>query len=239
MTKTKPVNRIAKNGDSTPKSIAAAVVIPQLRERTINVSIVGKSPLIVHAWSAKAVKMMLGKQMKEATAGRTAKNPVEDFLGSLYYLPNRAGFGVPAPSFKAAIVSAANDVQMKMTEVKRGLHVNSYLVKIEAPPLAKENWTEYDEQFADQIKFEHEHGCQMRMDMVRLESGVADIRFRGCFPEWKATLEIEYNEAVLSAEQVVNLIATAGYGCGIGEWRPSSPQVRSGEFGRFKVETSQ
>lgn len=183
--------------------------------------------------------MMLDKQTKTATAGREAKNPVEDFKGSLYYLPNREGFGLPAPSFKAAIVSAANDVDQKMTEVKRGLHVNSYLVKIEAPPLAKEHWTEYDEQFADKIKFEHDHGCQMRCDMVRLESGVADIRFRGSFPIWKATLQIEYNESVLSAEQVVNLISAAGYGCGVGEWRPSSPKVRSGEFGRFQVEIGQ
>jgi hypothetical protein len=233
----KSVNRLATNGGSIVP--AQSVEIPKLRQKTIHVDIIGKSPLIVHAWSAKAVRMMLDKQTGKATAGREKKNPVADFKGSLYYLPNKQGFGLPAPSFKAAIVSAANDVDMKMTEVKRGLHVNSYLVKIESPALAKENFTEYDNEFEKEIKFEHEHGCQMRMDMVRLESGVADIRFRGCFPIWKATLEIEYNEAVLSAEQVVNLISAAGYGCGVGEWRPSSPNVRSGEFGRFSVVTSQ
>lgn len=243
-TKTVPsTNRLAAlkngNGDSQQTIPAQAVSIPQLVVKTIHVNIVGKSPLIVHAWSAKAIRQMLDKQTKTATAGRAAKNPVEDFRGSLYYLPEKKGFGLPAPSFKAAIVSAANDVGQKMTEVKRGLHVNSYLVPIIAPVLAKENYTEYDEQYAKEIEFEHSFGCQMRMDMVRLESGVSDIRFRGCFPEWKATLDVEYNEAVLSAEQVVNLISAAGYGCGVGEWRPSSPSVRSGEFGRFTVETNQ
>lgn len=235
-TKIKPTNRLAglPGNGAIP---SAAITIPKLDVQTIHVNIVGKSPLIVHAWNPKAVRMMLDKQTKTASKGREAKDPLSDLKGSLYYLPDKAGFGVPAPSFKAAIVSAANDVDMKMTEIKRGLHVNSYLVPIIAPPLAKEHWTEFDEQYKDKLTFEHEHGCQMRMDMVRLESGVADIRFRGCFPIWKAMLEVEFNQAVLSAEQVVNLISAAGYGCGIGEWRPSSPNVRSGEFGRFTVET--
>lgn len=238
MTKVKPVNRLAGNGngaDAKPKSVSESIEIPQLRKKTIHIKISGKSPLIVHAWSAKAVRMMLDKQMGKATAGREKKDPVADFKGSLYYLPGKKGFGVPAPSFKAAIVSAANDVGMKMTECKRSIHVNSYLVPIIAPELPKELFTDYDTEYADKIKFEHSFGCSMRMDMVRLESGVADIRFRGCFPEWSATLEIEYNECVVTSEQVVNLVNAAGYGCGIGEWRPSSPQVRSGEFGRFEV----
>lgn len=226
------------NGNSE-KSVSASVTIPQIRQKTINIGIIGKSPLIVHAWSAKAVRMMLDKQMGKATAGRDKKDPLADFKGSLYYLPNKAGFGLPAPSFKAAIVSAANDVSMKMTEIKRSIHVASYLVPIIAPELPTELYSEYDTEYASKIEFEHKHGCSMRMDMVRLESGVADIRFRGSFPDWKATLVIEYNEAVVTAEQVVNLVNAAGYGCGVGEWRPSSPQVRSGEFGRFEVEKSQ
>lgn len=242
-TKEKPINRIetASNGhgDASVVLPAATVTIPKLRVRTIEVKIVGKSPLIIHAWSAKAVKMMLDKQMGKSSAGREKKNPIEDFKGSLYYLPNKAGFGIPAPSFKAAIVSAANDVDMKMTEVKRALHVSSYHVPIVAEPLPKELWSDDDHEYAKQIEFEHKFGCSMRRDMVRLESGVADVRFRGSWPNWKCTLQVEYNEAVLTAEQVVNLISAAGYGCGIGEWRPSSPNVRSGEFGRFSVETSQ
>lgn len=225
------------NGNgSTPKTVSAAVEIPQLSKKTIQVKIVGKSALIVHAWSAKAVRMMLDKQMGKASAGREKKDPLADFQGSLYYLPNKQGFGLPAPAFKAAIVTAANDVGMKMTETKRSIHVNSYLVPIIAEPLDKADFTDYDHEYLAKLKFEHKHGCSMRCDMVRLESGVADIRFRGQFPKWGAVLEIEYNERVITAEQVVNLVNCAGYGCGVGEWRPSSPQVRSGEYGRFEVE---
>lgn len=234
--KIKPTNRLETNGHGAASALPAATIsIPKLRVRTIEVKIVSKSPLIVHAWSEKAVRMMLDKQMGVSSAGRQKKNPVEDFKGSLYYLPNKAGFGIPAPAFKAAMVGAANDVDMVMTEVRRAIHVSSYYVPIIADPLPEELWSEDDREYAKQIKFEHSFGCSMRRDMVRLDSGVADVRFRGSWPVWKCALQIEYNEAVVSAEQVVNLVNAAGYGSGVCEWRPSSPKNRSGEFGRFEV----
>ncbi len=202
----------------------------------MQITVVGKTPLIVHAWSSKAIKMMLDKQMGIASAGREKKDPLKDFRESLYVLPNNAGYGVPAPAFKACIVSGANDVELKMTEIKRAVHVCSYTVPLICPPLAKEHWTDWDHKHEKELKREHSLGCSMRQDLVRLESGVADIRFRGCFPIWKCVLEVEFNAKVLSGEQVVNLFQSGGLGCGICEWRPSSPTCRSGEFGRFNVE---
>jgi hypothetical protein len=70
--------------------------------------------------------------------------------------------------------------------------------------------------------------------MVRVDSGAPDIRFRAGFPEWSATLKIEFNENVIPLERLVALVNAAGR-CGIGEWRPSSPKVASGTFGMFRV----
>jgi len=75
---------------------------------------------------------------------------------------------------------------------------------------------------------------RMREDMVRLETGVADIRYRAGFPEWTANLTITYNASIISREQLLNLIEAAGYG-GVGEWRPSAPKCASGSFGCFRV----
>ena len=234
----KSVNRLIEQGNGDSHVQATSVTIPKLRYRTMHITVVSKTALIVHAWSAKAVRMMLDKQMGIPTAGREKKDPLQDFQQSLYYLPDKKGFGIPAPSFKAALVTAANDVELKQTETKRNVHVNSYLVPIIAPPLDKSNWTDWDTKYEKELEFEHSQGVQMRMDLVRLESGVADIRFRGCFPLWKCDLEIEFNEAVISAAQLTNLVQAAGQS-GIGEWRPSSPNVKSGEFGRFAVQLSQ
>ena len=43
-----------------------------------------------------------------------------------------------------------------------------------------------------------------------------------------------YNENVLSMEQIVNLFNIAGFGAGVGEWRPGSKS--GGSFGMFHVD---
>lgn len=231
-TTTKPVNRLNNPNGQMP---SIGITLPKIDYRTIELRVRSKSPLIVHAWSAKAIKMMLDKQMGIATGGKEKKDPLRDFRESLYYLKDGAGLGVPSPAFKACVVSGANDVEMKMTEVKRALHVSFYTTPVIAPPLPEDEYTEWDHKYAKDIEQEHKWGCSMRMDLVRLESGVADVRFRGCFPTWECRLQIEYNARVLTAEQVANLFQSGGLGCGIGEWRPSAPECRSGEFGRFEV----
>ena len=62
----------------------------------MTVNIVGDSPLIVHKWSAKAKKEMLDKQMKKASAGKDAKNPVKDFVDAIYWLDEN-GNGIDTP----------------------------------------------------------------------------------------------------------------------------------------------
>jgi hypothetical protein len=72
----------------------------------------------------------------------------------------------------------------------------------------------------------------MREDTVRLQTGVADIRFRPEFSAgWYADLEITYNAALLSLEQLVSFITLGGFAVGIGENRVE----KGGNWGSFKV----
>lgn len=71
----------------------------------------------------------------------------------------------------------------------------------------------------------------MREDVTRVGMGVADLRYRGQFDPWGARVRVEINTAVISAEQVVNLFALAGFAVGVGEWRPE----RDGGYGRFRI----
>jgi hypothetical protein len=48
-------------------------------------------------------------------------------------------------------------------------------------------------------------------------------------------LDVRFNRNVLSAAQIVNLFNTAGFGGGIGEWRPE----KDGQFGMFHVATAE
>jgi hypothetical protein len=199
-----------------PKSTEKKVItIQSLKLETVTVPIKGIMPLIVHNWSEKAKRQMLEKQMAGKNAPKAKKEPKDphaDYMSSLYPMPS-GGWGFPAPGFKASIVAGCRMFDgLPMTLAKVIIRVNGYLVKIDG-----------------------EH--RMREDPVRLETGVADLRYRAEFPEWSATLSITYNANILKVEDVVSLVNAAGMG-GIGEWRPSAPKSLSGTFGTFEVDTS-
>jgi hypothetical protein len=197
----------------------------------VKVKIVGDTPLIEHAWSEKAKRMMLEQQMGIAKGKKKeAKNPVEDFIRSMYwltYMPTEytreafeqaidsgARFGFPVTGFKQAAISAA--YRMGWSKDKMSLRgaffidsdENGMIEIISEPPI-------------------------MREDMVKVGMGTADIRYRGEFRNWSAELVISYNKnGQYSLENIINIINAGGYVCGVGEWRPE----RDGQNGQFHVE---
>ena len=189
-----------------PATKEVAITIPQMDIRVLQLKVVGDSPLICHAWSSKAKKMMLDKQMKKAKTAKESKDPDQDFKESLYSLPD-GGYGFPAVAFKSAAVDACSHVDgLTKVSARGSMHIIGDMVQIEGTPT-------------------------MREDMVRVGMGTADIRYRGEFRAWSCMLTLRYNAAVISDEQVVNLFNTAGFAIGVGEWRPQ----RDGSFGMFHV----
>lgn len=197
------------------------IEIPAIKIEDFFLKIVGDSPLISHAWSEKAKKMMLDKQMKKATNGKEAKDPFADFCDSLYWLTEKpanptmedvqkAKFGFPTIAFKAAAVDAGyqQGILDKKTTARGAFHIDGEYAEISGTP-------------------------EMREDMVRLSMGVADIRYRGEFKEWSTILHIKFNSNAISAEQIINLFNMAGFANGVGEWRPS----KDGSYGTFHVAT--
>lgn len=183
------------------------ITLPALNIQFLKLRLVGDSPLICHAWSEKAKREMLDKQMKKAKQAKEAKDPDADFRASLYPHPD-GGYGFPAVAFKAAAVDACSSIEgVTKVEARGAFHIIGDMVKINGDPTPRE-------------------------DMVRVGMGTADIRYRGEFREWAAEITLRYNANVLSAEQIANLFNTAGFAVGIGEWRPQ----RDGSFGMFHVE---
>jgi hypothetical protein len=181
------------------------VEMKQMRLERIEIPIIGTAPLIMHAWSHKAKEQMLAKQMKRATTGKEAKDPQRDFEESIYV----DGTGLPAfptIAFKASAVDAAVAMDFKKTNLRQAFHIDGEMVPIvgSAP--------------------------EPREDMVRVGMGTADIRYRAQFKTWGTVLPVTINLSMLSVEQLVNLFDAAGFGIGIGEWRPQ----KDGQFGRFK-----
>jgi hypothetical protein len=181
--------------------------IQTLNIQTAKIKIKGRSNLIMHRWDEKTKKGMLDKQMKKAKTAKEAKNPQRDYEESFYRLPNgKPGF--PTIAFKLAMVSAGGRFSdgLKMTELRGAFFVEGEMVEIIGTP-------------------------RMREDMVRISMGKADIRYRPEFPEWSVMLPIRYNADKISLDQLANILNLAGFGVGVGEWRPE----KDGQYGMFHV----
>ena len=216
-----------------PIKASEVIEIKPIQIKKATIHIVGDSPLIVHAWSEKAKREMLEKQMKVTkTKAKTAKNPVEDFIRSMYWLTpmpeemtesafneaiqNGARFGFPVTGFKQAAISAA--YRMGWAKDKASLRGAFFI--------------DCDENQMVEI---HSDPPIIREDMVKLQGTTADIRYRGEFRNWSADITVSFNEnGQYTLEQIINIINAGGYVCGIGEWRPE----KDGQYGMFHVAAS-
>lgn len=198
--------------------------IKPLEIKEIEVTIRGKSPLIVHNFDEKTKRQMLETQQKKATSVKPIRNPQEEFMRSLHWLTdmpeefteeamqeainNGAKFGFPADGLKASIVSGAyrNKLTKDQVSVRGAFNIMGEFIEIKGVP-------------------------EMRNDKVRIAKGATDLRFRAEFKEWTSTFKLQYVENTYSLEQILNFINIGGFSVGIGDWRVE----KGGPFGTYEV----
>lgn len=215
----------------------AAIEITPVEIHTATIRIVGDTPLIMHAWSEKAKRMMLEAQTgKSKGKKKPIRNRIDDFIQAAYWMSgkpeypddsaegvceaafnesinNGATFGFPATAFKQAAMSAA----YRLGWVKNQMGMRGAF------------FIDSDENGLVEIKSDTP---VCREDMVKVGMGTADLRYRPQFNNWSAELNIKYNAlGDFPLESIINALNAAGFVCGIGEWRPE----RDGDFGMFHV----
>ena len=225
---------------ATKKTSTEVIVIKPVEKVTAEITIVGESPLIVHAWSEKAKKEILDAQQGKKKGKKSdRRNPVEDFIRSLYWLDGMpeipdgadeeecerifldavakgARFGFPAVAIKKAAVSAA--YRQGYTKDKVSANGTFWLNGIDDPEF---------------VVIESDEPPVMREDMVKIGMGTADLRYRAEFKHWKARCRISYiKDGILSIENIINMINLGGFCCGLGEWRSE----KGGISGAFTVQ---
>lgn len=206
------------------KSESISIAVPQINLQTLRVKVIGTSPLIIHKFAEKTKKEILDKQMGNKTKAKPKRNPIKDFMESLYWLTEEptehteeafekalkegARFGFPATGFKQSAVSAGYRAKITKDRVSvmGAFYIEGEFVEIKGTP-------------------------QIREDMVRLQKSSADLRYRGEFKEWEAEMTVKYNADVLSATELVNLFNYGGFACGVGEWRVE----KEGQYGMYRV----
>ena len=189
---------------------------------------------------------MLAKQMKKAMPKKEAKDPLRDWLDSLYWMSKRpaqakglsealrtARFGFPAVGFKCAMVDACRHCEGVTMAMARGaFHVVGELTMTRRCVFLEESG-EFKER-DKLVELVQVHGTPMMdEEPVRVGMGTADLRYRAMFPQWWVKLTISYNASSIGEAQVLNLLNIAGFAQGLGEWRPE----KNGTYGRFHVAT--
>ena len=152
------------------------VAIKPIEMQTVEITVIGDTPLIMHAWSEKAKRMMLEAQQGKAKGKKKdVKNPIADFINSMYWLTpvpegeteedyekaiaDGAKFGFPVSAFKQAAISAA--YRMGWVKDKMGLRGAFFI----------------ESDYGDMIEIKSDVPV-MREDMVKIGMGTADLRYR-------------------------------------------------------------
>jgi len=209
--------KAAKTAEST-EAPAPQVVVPRINAETLEIPIIGTSPLITHKFSEKAKRQMLDN-MQGRKNPKEPRDPDADYMQAFYRHDDEQP-GVPIIAFKAATVSAARlfDKSVTMVLLRQTLFFSGDFSKAEGMQLARI------------VGDPH-----MREDVVRVGNGGTDLRYRPCFNEWSTTLNVTYVRSMLTRESVLSLLEAGGLGVGVGEWRPE----RNGDFGTFRIDDTQ
>lgn len=199
-----------------------ALVIKAPNLQTLAIRITGKSPYMQHRFSKKAV--IMAKQSEGSTArgkkAREARDFEQDFLDA-QHRSAEGWLGIPAPAFRAALISACRLVGFQMTKAKLSVFVEADGVCAkDGTPLVKLDAAE----------------PEMNTAAVRNETGVVDIRARPLWREWGAVVRLTFDADQFTAQDVLNLLARAGLQVGIGEGRPDSKKSAGLGYGLFTVQ---
>jgi hypothetical protein len=208
------------------KKSSGPIELQKLERKVFKAYVIGESPLIVHAWSKKALIEILAKQMGQKIP-RFPRHPVQDFMDSMYRMDN-GNFGFPATALKRVMVDACTSMSKELTKVaaRQALFVpaghGTAISAFSGQPVP-----------IQLIEIHSPVAPGMREDSVRLNGRTADLRYRAEFWPWAMRFTVIYNAKVVSMTTVANLLDTAGFACGLGEWR----QERGGVNGQFRLAT--
>lgn len=192
----------AKKTADKPKSVK----MERIPIQTLKLQLVSTSPLLQH-------------KLNDIT-DRTKLSDDESFLRCLYHTYHSTDakpvYGLPASAFNRAIESARRFY--KGAGKLAGDAFWKGAIRIVADP-------------AGMVPFATFTPPVINVGQGRNQTGSVVRTVRAFFEKWEATLVVQFNEAILSPEIIVNQIEHAGFHVGVGAYRPE----KGGTYGTFSV----
>lgn len=199
------------------------VEIKQPDIRLVKVRIVGTAPLVQAAFAKKGeVMAAMQKTRAEKLADRKEKSPrdYERECREAQHRSEEGWAGIPAAALRSAMISACRVVNMPMTQAKMSVFVDADGIDVmDGTPLVR--------LIAGEPELHTMH--------TRNATGVIDVRARPMWRHWMADVSIRYDNDMISASSVINLLSRAGQQVGIGEGRPFSKASCGLGWGTFEV----
>jgi len=209
---------MSKAPKAAPKELEATIL--EVKRARLTMYVVGETPLIVHAMSAKAKEELLfpGRKKNNAEKLTTLKHdPIEEYRACFDRASRddaKTAILAKATWFKGAMMTAALD--------QPGVFKST---------IGRLCWV-YGDYSSDMI---HLYGIpQLHMSVVR-QAGMnktPDIRSRPILSRWCCEVTVGYSVPLIAERDVVNLLAAGGITSGVGDWRV---QKGSGSFGSYRV----
>lgn len=198
------------------------VVISPPNFQRATLRLIGTSPYVQHRFSQKAQTMMEEKQRAGSRAAKNRKREARDFerdYQEAAHISREGWYGIPAPSFRNALISACRVAGFAMTRAKLS-------VFIEADGIDANDGTPLIVLVGDP---------RAHLMPARNDSGVADLRMRPMWEQWSCDLRLRWDGDQFSVTDIVNLVSRAGLQVGIGEGRPDSPNSNGLGWGCWEV----
>lgn len=192
------------------------VEVTPISTATINVCLVGTSPMLINRLAEKARNELLMPSPPKNRADRAMRlkhNLPEEYRNSVYTVegddvPTRLIF--PGAAFRKAMATAALDMPgSSKAQIGRLVKVREYNVHIFGVPKVS---------------------C-----MIVRQAGInrtPDVRTRAILPEWACRITIRFAHPLLREKAVLNLLAAAGDFIGVGDGRNEKGAL---SFGCFEI----
>ena len=224
---TATASRIETNGTAkaAPKAAKASdvVVIQPANICRTTVRIRGTAPYVQHAFSQKSQAIIEAKHREGGQSKSKKARDARDFEAeaeAAKHYSSEGWVGIPATSFRCAMIDACRTAGMVMTRAKMCIFaVADGIDRVDGSPLVR--------------LIAGDPVCPILP--ARNDSGVIDLRCRPMWHEWSASVTLEYDADMISADSVVNLLDRAGRQVGIGEGRPFSKNSSGMGWGTFVV----
>ena len=203
-----------------PKGANITIKAPNIM--LVSLGITGTTPYMQHRFYKKGELMK--RQQEGSTARGKKKHDARDFeadFEAAKHISTDGWCGIPAPAFRAGLISACRLVGFQMTKAKLSVFIEAdgFCAK-DGTPLVRITVGE----------------PEMSIMQTRNETGVVDLRARPLWREWAATVRVRFDADQFTATDVTNLMMRVGMQVGVGEGRPDSKKSAGLGYGLFSLE---